>query len=90
MVLKTTFNDGEILFEDLGDRFTLVSQQRSPDKFNDIRSRYKKGCPRDWGDCYAFICPLNVEGYIPLYPDFYYSVLSDNGSELTKLAINNL
>ncbi len=46
MILRTTFTDGEIVFEDLGDKFVLNSKQRSPTKFEEISKRY----PVD--DCY--------------------------------------
>ncbi len=91
MILRTTFKDGETLFEDLGDKFVLNSKQRSPAKFDESFNRVSNGSPNNLKDCFAFISPLGVEyGEIPLFTDFYYSVLSDRGSEVMKISIRDL
>jgi hypothetical protein len=47
MVLRTTFKDGQILFEDLGDKFTLNTDRSSPERFKQFITGYFKGTGGD-------------------------------------------
>lgn len=91
MILKTTFNDGQVVFEDLSDKIILTSKQRSPEKFNhSLHEWFKKDDPIA-KDCYGFISVLRLEtSDIPLYTDMGYSLLSERGCEVMKIGIGNL
>jgi hypothetical protein len=83
MILKTTFEDGQVLFEDLGDRILLTSKQRSPVKFKSIFDEYFKDLKRETDlqkDCFAFIGSLKPGwNEIPLYTDFDYHLINQSG-----------
>lgn len=96
MVLKTTFTDGQVIFEDLGDKFILTSKQRCHEKFDAMvqlhfyedRSKSKDDLAKD---CYAFVSPLRIDRFdIPIYKGFYYSLLSERGCELMSVSIGGL
>lgn len=89
MILQTTFTDGQVFFEDLGDSFILTTKQRCPDKFSEIsRSHFKGDAPND---CYAMVSPLRRERFeIPIYTDYYYALLSERGCEVMRITVGGL
>ena len=92
MILKTTFTDGQILFEDIGERFLLTSKQRCEEKFNDAaKNYYTDRLGEVPNDCYGFIGPISPgQGDIPLYADFNYHLLSEGGRSVMQLSIGGL
>lgn len=91
MILKTTLNDGQVVFEDLGDKFILTSKQRCPEKFNRLLHEWFKKEDLISKDCFAFISPLRMETFdIPLYTDMGYELLSERGCEVMRITIGGL
>lgn len=89
MILRTTFTDGQVFFEDLGDKFLLTSKQRCPEKYEGMyKGHFGKGIETN---CFAFASPLYA-GWsdIPLYTDYNYSILNDRGVELMRVSIGGL
>lgn len=83
MVLRTTFPEGQILFEDLGDRILVNSKQRSPEKFKGIFEEYFKGMKDESDlrkDCFAFVGSMKPGwNEIPLYTDYDYHLINESG-----------
>lgn len=96
MILRTTFKDGQVVFEDLSDKFTLTSKQRCPEKFQELARQEFDGNesrpPNDMvKDCYAFISPLRMERFdIPIFTDYHYALLSERGCEVMRISIGGL
>jgi hypothetical protein len=91
MVLRTTFKDGQILFEDLGDKFTLNTDRSSPERFKQFITGYFKGTGGDNMDCYGFVSIMRMNTFdIPLYADHKYSVLSERGCETMRIESNGI
>lgn len=91
MMLKTTFADGRVLFEDLGDKFILISEQRCPNDFKAVSDQYFKEVSDMAKDCYAFISSLRtgVED-VPIFKEHYYSVIGERGLDVLKITIGGL
>lgn len=91
MILKTTFPDGQVVFEDLSDKFIITSKQRTPAKFDEIAKGYTKGFSQDLKELYAFVSSLRMEREdIPLFTDFHYAILSERGCEVMRVGIGDL
>lgn len=95
MILRTTFTDGQVVFEDLSDKFILTSKQRCPEKFDALLLEHF-GPPKEHHnnfsqDCYAFISSLRLSRFdIPIFKDYHYAVLSERGCEIMRVGIGDL
>lgn len=91
MILRTTFKDGQVLFEDLSDKFTLNTDRSSPERFKEFATGYFKGTNGDHIDCYGFISIIRMGTFdIPLYTDYNYAVLSERGCEVMRIEKNGI
>lgn len=96
MILRTTFKDGQVMFEDLGDKFILTSKQRCPEKFDEAaKDMFGENESHPVNnmvkDCFAFLSPLRMDKFdIPLYVDMRYQLLSERGCYIMNISIGGL
>lgn len=85
MILQTRFDNGTKGFTSLGDDFSLVEKEVSPDEFNDIAKRqFGEGSTLN-PHCYAFIFRHNGASVWPLYKGFENVLLNESGGLFKNL-----